>query len=482
LGHRLETGVSELDLILGGGLHPGSLVILSGAPGAGKTILAQQICFNVATPERKAIYYTTLSEPHSKLVRHLEDFDFFDASAVEERIEFIHLGDLLRRERNEDGLQLVMSEVVGRCFRDQPAVVVIDSTKALRDVVAKEPLREAIYDLAARVAHTEAVLLFLGEYTLEEMAGTSEFSLCDGIIHLVYQPHEPVDRRFLRVVKLRGARPLSGQHTIDIGHRGFEVFPRLETLSPTQGVSLQGRISTGVPGLDDIMGGGIPAGDASAFLGASGVGKTVLALRFIAQGLEDGERCLYVSFQEDPGQLAAKAASFGWDVGPALESGQLVIHHIPPGSLNLDAVGAVVRAELARGSLRRVAIDSLAELVVTARESARFPAYARSLVGFIRAAGASLVITSETTTLGPISEPVGGLSFLFHNVILLRYIELESEARRAVNILKMRDSDHEKGLVQFEIDAEGFNVLGKLEGLTGVLGWTALRGQEGSLG
>lgn len=184
---------------------------------------------------------------------------------------------------------------------------------------------------------------------------------------------------------------------------------------------------------------------------------------------------MYASFQENADQLAAKAASFGWDFEGALQSGQLVIHHIPHGELDLDTLGAVVRRELSTRGVRRVVLDSLAELVVAARETERFPAYARSLVAFIRAAGASVIVTSETTALGPEAEPVGGLSFLFHNVLFLRYIEIESESRRALSILKMRDSDHVKGVYQFEIDEHGLRVMDKLERVTGVLGWSALR-------
>jgi hypothetical protein len=91
---------------------------------------------------------------------------------------------------------------------------------------------------------------------------------------------------------------------------------------------------------------------------------------------------------------------------------------------------------------------------------------------------AAVMITSETTTLGPVTEPLGGLSFLFHKVVLLRYIELESEIRRALSVVKMRDSSHAKDLRQFEVDERGFTVLGKLEGLTGILGWSALRAPE----
>ena len=474
---RLRTGISDLDLILGGGLEPGSLVILAGAPGTGKTILAQQICFANATPEHKAVYYTTLSEPHSKLVRHLEPFDFFKPAALGESVDIIHLGELVQ-ETAKEGLEPVVSEVVRKCFETRPAVVVIDSAKALRDFVSEQELRTALYGLASRVAHTDALLLLLGEYTPREIEGGVEFSLADGIVQLAYEAHEPVDRRWLRVVKLRGGDHLVGKHSFRIGRGGFEVFPRLETLAPKDTIEADGRVASGVPRLDELMGGGISAGQATVVLGPSGAGKTIFGLRFAAEGLEAGERCLYVSFQETADQLAKKAASFGWNIVEAWESGRLVIHYVPVGELDLDTIAAAVRRELTKGSVRRVVIDSLAELVFAAREADRFPAYSRSLVGWIRAVGASVLITSETTTLGPMTEPIGGLSFLFHNVIMFRYLEIGSELRRAVNIIKMRTSNHAKGVFEYVIDEHGLTIKDRLEGVTGVLGWSALRTQE----
>jgi len=123
-------------------------------------------------------------------------------------------------------------------------------------------------------------------------------------------------------------------------------------------------------------------------------------------------------------------------------------------------------------------IDSLAEMVVAARESERFSFFALSLLGSLRAAGVSVLTTSETSSLGPTPELIGGLSFLYHNVVLLRYIEQASEVGRAVAILKMRNSDHEKGLWTFAITGSGFEVGAKLEGVTGLLGWSALRDNE----
>lgn len=477
---RLTTGVPELDLVLGGGLLAGSFVVVAGGPGTGKTILAQQLCFAAATPERKAIYYTTLVEPHVKLVSYLGSFDFFDRSALEERVEFIHLGDILLEESRPDDNPLgpAISEIVRKCFEDKPALVVIDSAKSLRDFVDAAALRQVIYDLAGKVAHSETVVLFVGEYSPEELGSAAEFSLADGIIELAYEAREPVDRRWLRVRKLRGSTHLSGKHSFSITEPGITVYPRLETipLPPEAQKPVGARIASGIPKLDELMGSGIHAGEATAIVGPSGTGKTGVALHFVVEGLAEDERCLFVSFQESESQLVEKAASFGWDLATPLESGQLTIHHVPGEELDLDKVAAAMRAELAAGDVRRVAVDSLGELVFAARELERLPAYARALAGFIRGGGASALITSDTPPTSIVVDPLAGLSFLFHNIVLLRYIEIDSETRRSISIFKMRGSNHAKGVWQCEVGEAGLSVSAQLKGVSGALGWSALRG------
>jgi circadian clock protein KaiC len=476
---RISSGVPKLDTILGGGLPLGSLIVVAGSPGTGKTVLAQQICFANATAERKAIYYSTISEPPEKFIAHLEVFDFFDRAALVDRIEFINLGDMLQSEG--EGLEAMMNEIVRKVLTENPAIVVVDSAKALRDFSGDgRTLRAAVYQLASRIGHTDTTLLFVGEYSPDELESAPEFSLADGILELVYESHEPTDRRWLRVRKLRSSNHLSGKHPLQIGASGIKLFVRAETLEEHGRLQrdVSGRVPTGVAGLDDMTHGGLPAGGSTLVLGPSGSGKTALALRFVAQGLETGEAVLYVSFQETPGQLIRKAASFGWDLKPYVESGQLKIFHVEEVSLDLDYIAGVVREQLAAGPLHRMVIDSLAEMVVAARESERFSAYARSLLGSLRAGGVSVFTTSETSGLGPTTELIGGLSFLYHNVILLRYIEQESEVGRAVAIVKMRDSNHEKGLYAYKITERGFEVQGKVEGVTGLLGWSALRGQK----
>jgi circadian clock protein KaiC len=472
---KLTTGDAGLDLVVGGGLPEGAMIVVAGPPGSGKTILAQQICFANATSQRKALYYTTWSEPHEKIVRHLEPFAFFEADALGDRLEFMHLAELIDSDR-AGGFGAAGDEILRKSFESKPSMIVIDSSKALHDVIDADGFRRAIYDLASKVSYTDAVLILVGEYSPAETRSHPEFAVADGIVQLENEAHGPVDRRWLRVLKMRGAESVPGQHSFRIGRNGFEVFPRLETTLPRLVPTQDTRAAFGLDKLDDAIHGGIPRGDSTLLIGPSGVGKTLMALRFIAAGLERGERCLHISFQETEQQVREKAAAAGWDWSN-VEADQLIIRHIPPVEVDLDQAGALVRSELARGDVKRVVVDSLAELAFAAQQNERLPAYVWALGGFVRAAGGTTIFTNEMAALGQGAD-LGGLSFIFNNVFFLRYVEIESELRRGLNVLKMRQSEHEKGLLEFTIDTNGLAFGDRIEGLSGLLGWSALRGSE----
>ena len=471
---RTATGIAGLDLVLNGGLEPGAVVVVAGAPGAGKTILAQQLCFANGTAEHKCVYYTTVSEPHTKLVRHLEQFAFFDPQALGARVEHIHLGDFLRPAR-QDPLESLVSEIVRKTLEEEPSIVVVDSAKMLRDWADERGLRGALYDLTGRISQTVTVLLLVGEYTPEELRGDLEFSLADGIIQLEYEAREPVDRRWLRITKMRGGSYRSGKHTFRIGPGGVEVFPRIETLIPDMVTAVSEQVPSGIPGLDELMSGGAKQGDATLVTGPSGVGKTIFGLRWLTRGIEQGKRCLYVTFQDTADQLVKGAAVFGWDLATARAAQNVSISYVPMGDLDLDVLATSVRSELSEHPISRIVIDSLSEVAFAAREAERFPAYMRSLVGLVRAAGSSLLITSETAVHGVSANAMDGLLFLFDNVIDLRYIEEGSRVGRAVHVAKMRSSWHEMTLNGVSITDRGLVVGNELESVTGRLGWSALR-------
>jgi circadian clock protein KaiC len=279
----------------------------------------------------------------------------------------------------------------------------------------------------------------------------------------------------LRVLKMRGAEVMSGQHSFRLGHDGFEAFPRLETTLPKHVAAQEGRASFGLPALDAAIGGGIPRGDSTLAIGPSGIGKTLLAMAFINAGLQNGERCLHLSMQETEVQVREKAAAAGFDWTSYDDA--LTVHHIAPVEVDLDQVGTFVRTQLERGDVKRVVIDSLAELDFAARDNDRLPGYVWALGGFVRAAGGTTIFTNEMAALGS-GDDLGGLSFIFNNVFFMRYVEIESSLRRGLSVLKMRQSSHENGLLEFELGANGAAFGEPFVGVTGMLGWSALRGIE----
>lgn len=472
---RTSTGLPQLDRILGGGLPTGSMIVLAGPPGTGKTILAQQIAFNIASDDRPARYYTTLSEPHAKLVRHLEPFSFFDRSALGNRVSYLHLTEIAQgADRGERGLAAVMEEVVESSFETSPSLVVIDSSKALHHFTDEQRLRESIFSLASRVAHTGAILMLVGEYTEEEIEHAPEFAVADGIIQVANANEGPSDRRYLRVRKMRGTDYLSGQHTFELSAEGYCVYPRLETVTPVlDGEPDPDRRPFGLEKVDDMTGGGLPAGDATLVMGPSGVGKTALALHWLQEGLDSGERCMYVTLEETRGELLHKARSFGMSFDDAVESGQLDIIAVPPIELEIDAFGVELREAIEALDPTRVVVDSLGELIPAARARGRFPSFLWSLTATVREHGAAAVFTYEMSTLGS-ADRLDSLSYLFHDVIVLRYMERGSELGRVLTVLKMRRSVHAKGLLHYRIGDTGFDPVGDADVASGVLGWTVI--------
>jgi len=476
--NRIATGVAGLDMVLGGGLERGASAVLAGAPGTGKTVLAEQICFSVATRKHRAAYYTTVSEPHTRLVGHLESFAFFDAQALGSRVEHIHLGSFFQPGRS-GGLEAVLAEVTRKVLDEEPAIVVIDSAKMLRDFASEFGLRAALYDLSSKIAHTDTVLLLVGEYTAEELAGSVEFSMADAIVQLAYELREPVGRRSLRVVKTRGAASVADRQTFRIGPEGIRIFPRIETLTMPSTARPAARVRSGIPGLDEVMAGGMRQGDSALVMGPSGVGKTTFAVQWLTHALRNGEDGLFVTLQDSPDHLTEMASVFGWDIAAALASGQLDISYIPAGDLDMDVMADTVRASLATRPVRRVVVDSLGELILATREWDRFPAYLRSLIRMVQGAGSSLLLTNETSASQAGTESVDRLMFLFDNVIDLRYVERAAELGRALNVDKMRNGAQQMTMRAYTITSDGIAVGDVIEGVSGLLNWYSLRAPDG---
>lgn len=472
LHDRISTGDANLDMVLGGGLLRGSATLITGPPGAGKSILSQQIAFANAAPDNTVLHVSTFTEPQAKIVRNLSGFDFFDADRFGSEIVPLGLSDVLMAG---DRLQSFTEEVVNEVLRLEPAITIIDSVRAATQLGVVEGVREALYRLVAQLAHTGTTLLLVGEYP-DSISDRPEYAVSDTILWLESGPQGAGDKRAVRVVKHRGSGHLDGKHALEISDRGITVYPRVESVTDVAEVSnIRGRASIGVDGLDDDLGGGLPRGDATLLMGASGTGKTVLATHFVAAGVTAGESALYVTLEESADALRSKWKSFGLPLAAAEDEGRLEVMQAPITELDIDWFAYAVREAMDRLQPSRIVFDSLSELRTGALREERHPGYLWALANMARRDGASVVFTQEVPTVGTVTSHEG-VSNLFSNVLLLRYFEDDGALGRAMTALKMRDSMHTHRLIRLSIDQDGIHQHGVVEKLeSGLLGWTPLR-------
>ena len=259
----MPSGVPGFDAVLGGGLPEFSFNLIAGNPGAGKTTLAQQIVFANATAKRPALYFTVLGEPTLKMLRYQKEFTFFDPKMVGSAVQYVNLST----EALEQDLKLVLDRVVKEVEHARPGIVIVDSFRTVlgrRTEVA--PGRHMTMD---NFIQRLALLLISWEVTsfvIDESAQQKQrnpvFTVADGVFWLSQVTDRNSVVRKLQVVKVRGRASMPGLHTFRITEHGVQVFPRIPEQQGERRAPATIRLATGIPGLDELMGGGIPAGDA----------------------------------------------------------------------------------------------------------------------------------------------------------------------------------------------------------------------------
>ena len=450
---RFSSGHARLDAVLGGGLPANSINMVIGLPGTGKTILAQQYVFANATPERPALYLTTVSEPFDKVLRYGQSLRFFDPDAVGRSVFYEDLGTVL----NERGLGGVLEHVSELIKERRPGMMVIDSFKALSAFADAAEFRRFLHDFAGRLSAFPATSFWIGEYSEDEIAVAPEFAVADAIVSLSTPRAAEREARSLRVLKLRGSEFAPGQHAYRLSANGIDVFPRLADPIDITTYALDGaRHSSGIAALDEMLADGYWPGASTLCAGPSGSGKTLMGLHFIYNGVRQGEPGVLATLQEHPTQLARIIQGFGWS---ADEEGVELMYRSPVDIYTDEWVYDLLEA-VERTGARRVLIDSLTDLQFASPDQVRFREYMYSLVQRFSRQGVSLFMTSELPDLFHVSRlSEFGVSHLSDNVVVLQYIRDESTIRRGLTVLKTRASRHEPEIREFRITPEGI-VLG----------------------
>src|SRR5580765_289184 len=227
---RFETGVPNLDRVLGQGLLRGTIVMVIGTPGSGKTILAQQIAFRAAERGETVLYFTGYSETHDKLLAHNRSLTYFAPDAIGAQVQMGSLTDLL-----EQGADEAQQAILLTAHKQRASLVVLDGFRSMRGLMAGEQAAaEFLYLLGAKLALNWTTLLVLVEGDARDRIRDPEQSVCDVILSLSRVVRGGGHRREVEVLKVRGAAPLAGLHPFKIDGAGLAIFPRLESVVPIE--------------------------------------------------------------------------------------------------------------------------------------------------------------------------------------------------------------------------------------------------------
>ena len=453
---RLATGVPNLDAIFTGGLPKGSVTVVAGSPGAGKTILTQQICFHNAGPKNRVLIFSTLSEPTAKSLLYLKQFSFFDPKKLDGSVQFVDLGVMLRTKGLEAASALIMEHVK----KVKPSMVVIDSFKVFDDLAkSKEELRKFGYEIAVNLMAWETTALLLGEYGAADIAGNPLFSIVDGLVVMSQRESLGENQRFFKIVKMRGTNHSREEHPFLITGNGVEMFAsRLAIRREPAGNGLPGRCKTQIAKLDEILGPGIPWGSSLLIGGVAGTGKTVLSLEFIYRGAQAGEKGILFSFEETDERLRAAAAGLGWDLGREIDRGMLEIVFIPQPDISVEAHLLMIQKRVEAMKAKRVVIDSVSVFLhrITDPQLTREKVF--QLCSIVQNAQAVGFFATDVPYGSQQISRFGVEETVVDGVIILSSTEEGFERERYIEVYKLRNTAHLKGRHNMAIGQGGVSI------------------------
>jgi len=454
----VPTHIPGLDAVLRGGLLRSGVYMVEGLPGAGKTILGNQICFAHAAHGGSVVYLTLLSESHARMLTHLRPFTFSNPDVIGDSLYYMNGFQTLENEGLSGLLELIRGAVRDR----HTTLLVLDGLATARDLIDSAlNLRRFIQQLQLLLETISCTALLLTRPAQDR--GDAEHTMVDGIIELRNERGEAIAQRLLTVPKFRGKETLQGDHSFVIAADGIAVFPRIDVLYATSTPASTDDwtpMPFGIPRLDAMMGRGILTGTTTLLLGASGTGKTLFGLSFLAAGARAGQQGLYFGFAETPSRLVAVADRLGLGLGRAVEGDTLDLLWQPLFGQILDALAQRLLDAVEQRGVRRLFIDGLGGFRQAAPSRERFNHFLAALTNELRTRGVTTVVSLETPEFYGASPtiPIDTGAALFENVVFLRGVESRARSARLVTIMKMREGEYDDAIREYRITERGIEI------------------------
>ena len=463
-----------LDDILAGGLAPGHVYLLEGSPGTGKTTIALRFLLSGAEQGDQGLYIT-LSETEAEL-RDGAASHGWDVDGKIEVFELVPPESLLDPDKQQSLLyssDLELGETTKMIFevieRVKPKRIVLDSLSEIR-LLAQNSLRYRRQILALKhyFARNGATVLMLDDLTSETLDKTVH-SVVHGVVRLEeLAPDYGAERRRLRVLKYRGTRFRGGWHDFVIITGGVKVFPRL-VASEHRTKFERKQISSAIPELDTLLGGGIERGSSVLVLGPAGTGKSTFIFQFVDAAVKRGEKAAMFIFDEELGLMFDRTRAMGFEFEKMMADGKLVVEQVDAAELSPGEFAQRVRERVDSSGAKTVAIDSLNGYSAAMPNENSLVLHIHELLQYLNRQGATTFLTvAQHGLVGDMKAPVD-VTYLADTVILLRYYEAVGRVKRAVSIIKKRTGWHEDTIREYRIGNRGLTLGEPLDQFQGVL-------------
>lgn len=478
---KAATHISGLDEITGGGLPLGRTTLVTGTAGCGKTLFGMEFLVRGAIQQGEPGVFVSFEESTEDLDQNVRSLGFALTDLVARNLLVL---DHVYTERSEieetgdfdlEGLFIRLGYAIDSIGAKR---VVLDTIEVLfaglpNPMILRAELRRLFRWLTDKGV-TSIVTAERGDGLLTRH-GLEEY-VSDCVILLDHRVVEQMTTRRLRIVKYRGSLHGTNEYPFLIDENGISILPitslGLDHTAPTE------RISSGIPRLDMMLGGqGYYRGSSILISGTAGAGKSSMAAHFVNAAVTRGEHCLYFAFEESERQIVRNMRSIGFELDPWIQCGLLQVHSARPTLHGLEMHLVMMHKLIKEYQPQVVIIDPITNLTTIGTQSEVKAALIR-LIDFLKTQEITALFTSLTAVQTQLEQTEIGISSLMDAWILLQMIESNGERNRGLYILKARGIDHSNQIREFQLTAQGIQLVDVYLGAEGVLTGTARLAQE----